>query len=216
MKRLLKENRYFLLPYLGFAMMLAAILLNYSKRDIHLCINGYHNVFADYFFYVMTYVGDGVTGIVIGLFIFYWKGWRAGTAAGLSMVLAAAVTQTLKHTIFSGEPRPKVYFESIHEQLRFVPWVENYLFNSFPSGHSTQAFAMCFSLAILLNRNWAKAGMLLLAVLIGFSRMYLSQHFMRDVFFGSLIGTTVTLLVFYFYQRISKDKLPPGSGSSGG
>ncbi|TND07917.1 MAG: membrane-associated phospholipid phosphatase [Bacteroidetes bacterium] len=208
MKRLIKENLFYLVPYLGFACIAAACLLMYSKREIHLEINAHHSGFADVFFYIMTYVGDGVTGLVIGIFIFWWKGLRTGITTGLAMITAAAVTQTLKHTIFSGEPRPKVYFESIHEQLRFVPWVENYLFDSFPSGHSTQAFALCFCLAILLKNNWAKTGMFLLAVFIGFSRMYLSQHFLRDVFFGSLIGTVMTLLVFAISTRMNKGRLP--------
>jgi membrane-associated phospholipid phosphatase len=40
--------------------------------------------------------------------------------------------------------------------------------------------------------------LLALAVLGGYSRIYLSQHFLSDVCVGSMIGFTIPFLVFYF------------------
>lgn len=209
MQKLIRHNAYFLVPYLLFALTAGTILLLYDKRDIHLQINQHHNNFFDHFFQLMTYLGDGITGLIVGLLLL-GIGLKAGATTGLSMVGAAGVTQTLKHTFWSGEPRPKLYFETIHEPLRLVPGVENYIVDSFPSGHSTQAFALCCSLALLVPHRyrWAKALLFVLALLIGYSRMYLSQHFLRDVFFGSLIGTTVTLIVFYISDRFQWIRLP--------
>jgi membrane-associated phospholipid phosphatase len=36
------------------------------------------------------------------------------------------------------------------------------------------------------------------AVAVGYSRMYLFQHFLVDVFFGSILGTITALLFDYF------------------
>ena len=43
----------------------------------------------------------------------------------------------------------------------------------------------------------------LTAVLIGFSRIYLSQHFFEDVFVGTIIGTVVTFLIYFWLDRYS-------------
>ena len=42
------------------------------------------------------------------------------------------------------------------------------------------------------------------AFLTGFSRIYLSQHFLADVLFGSLIGmisTVITYVIVYYKER---------------
>ncbi len=60
---------------------------------------------------------------------------------------------------------------------------------SFPSGHTSSSFAA--SVSMLLNRKKGKfpilgIGALVLAVLIGFSRMYLYVHFPTDVLAGAI------------------------------
>jgi membrane-associated phospholipid phosphatase len=58
---------------------------------------------------------------------------------------------------------------------------------SFPSSHAANAFA----LAWVLSARWRRAapGFLALAVLVGFSRMYLNRHFLSDVMVGAAIGS---------------------------
>jgi membrane-associated phospholipid phosphatase len=61
---------------------------------------------------------------------------------------------------------------------------------SFPSGHSAQVFFIASLLTSSLNPG--TAGILLLyglAVLIGFSRIYIGVHYPRDVLAGAIIGS---------------------------
>lgn len=57
---------------------------------------------------------------------------------------------------------------------------------SFPSGHTGASFAAASSLLFGKNRMWIPS--LILAVLIGFSRLYLYVHYPSDVLAGALIG----------------------------
>ena len=57
---------------------------------------------------------------------------------------------------------------------------------SFPSGHTGSSFAAACSLTLSNRRNgwWA----IPLAVLIAFSRLYLSVHYPTDILAGALLG----------------------------
>jgi membrane-associated phospholipid phosphatase len=76
--------------------------------------------------------------------------------------------------------------------------------NSFPSGHSATAFALFLCLSIMVNRSWLKYLMFVFAALVCYSRMYLSEHFLQDVFGGSVIGISVSFLAYLFFERFCK------------
>lgn len=57
---------------------------------------------------------------------------------------------------------------------------------SFPSGHTGASFAAAAALFFAGSRGWIPAG--ILAVLIGFSRLYLYVHYPSDVLAGALLG----------------------------
>lgn len=71
--------------------------------------------------------------------------------------------------------------------------------NSFPSGHSTSAFCLFFCLCIISPKVWQKIFFFCLAILIGFSRVYLSQHFFEDIYVGSIIGVGFSFTIFYIH-----------------
>lgn len=73
---------------------------------------------------------------------------------------------------------------------------------SFPSGHTTSSFAV---LGVLwrLDSNY-KYWVLILAVLISFSRIYLHVHYPSDIIAGIILGLICSKLTFVFLS-----KLPP-------
>jgi membrane-associated phospholipid phosphatase len=204
-KAILKSNFPFLIPYAVFLLLGALLLAVNSKADIHLEFNAHHNSFFDSFFYYLTYLGDGWTATIIFILLLNVR-LRHALVMGLSVLVSALITQTLKHTIFEDLDRPKKFFEGLHD-LYFVPGVENWLYNSFPSGHTTCAFAVFFSVALCVQNRFLKLFCFLLAFFIGYSRIYLSQHFFQDVYTGSIIGTLTTLVIFYLIGRSRKSWL---------
>jgi membrane-associated phospholipid phosphatase len=197
LKSSIKHALFFLVPYAVFLICAETILFINSKADIHLSINQHYSAFADFIMPYVTLAADGVTVTILILLLIGWNR-KFGFWTGISVLVATAITQILKNTIFSGEPRPKLFFMNNPHPLRFVPHVENYFYNSFPSGHTTAAFAFYFCLVFAVKNNYLKAALFLFALLIGYSRIYLSQHFLNDVFFGSMIGTFSSLAVMTF------------------
>lgn len=199
MKAIFKTNTSFLLPYLIFILLGALLLVINTKTEIHLGFNTFHTSFFDSFFYYITYLGDGIMAVLTVIILLAIK-YRYAFIVGVSNLIAAIITQTLKQTAFSDFVRPKKFFEGIHD-LYFVPGVENYSYFSFPSGHSTCAFALYFSLALLVKNKTLELSLFFVALLVGYSRIYLSQHFFEDVYAGSLIGIVTSFIVYYIIQK---------------
>ena len=89
-------------------------------------------------------------------------------------------------------------------------------FSSFPSGHSTTVFALATMLALFeKNKKW-NILYLLGALGVGYSRIYLGQHFLGDVLVGSGLGMLVAVLVYWLYPESPRSspgrQSPPVSG----
>ena len=203
MKSFLKSNSLFLFPYVVFVLSGIVLIAIDSKAEKHLEFNAYHSPFFDTFFYYFTFLGDGITAVIVVLLLLTVK-FRHAVFAGISNIIASLITQLLKHTLFNDIVRPKKFFEGMHD-LYLVPGVDNYLYNSFPSGHSTCAFSLYLALSLLSKNNILKLLFFITAILVGYSRIYLSQHFFEDVYAGSLIGVITTLIVYYFMNKQNAD-----------
>jgi membrane-associated phospholipid phosphatase len=59
---------------------------------------------------------------------------------------------------------------------------------SFPSGHTSQAFATATTLALQYRKWWVVVPAFAWAGSVGYSRMYLGKHYPSDVLAGALIG----------------------------
>jgi membrane-associated phospholipid phosphatase len=178
--------RWYLFGFLIFAVVGGAILLLTDKSTLHLAINGFYSPFFDTVAVVLTALGDGwaPTALVV---VFLFIQFRTALHIAVASIAGLILTQSLKHTVFAHAVRPQVFFEHIHP-LRFVPGVELFSYNSFPSGHAVTAVAMCLCLAVYFRRATAQIAFLTLALLIAFSRVYLSQHFFGDIYGGAWIG----------------------------
>ncbi|HET6225542.1 MAG TPA: phosphatase PAP2 family protein [Bacteroidia bacterium] len=202
MKDIFKSNRSFLIPYLIFLCVGLILIAANTKASTHLEFNSFHSNFFDFFFRYATNLGNGYMVVLVGI-ILLTVNFRSTLLVALGSIISGLITQLLKHTLFSDVVRPKKFFEGVHD-LYLVPGVDNHLYNSFPSGHTTCAFSLYFALALLVKNKMLKFVFFLIALLAGYSRIYLSQHFFEDVYVGSLIGVTITGLLFYYLSTIPK------------
>ncbi|MFN8353782.1 MAG: phosphatase PAP2 family protein [Spirosomataceae bacterium] len=188
------------MSYLCLLLGMGAVQLVYSQATIIRAINQWHSESADVFFKYMTELGDGWFACVVIVGLFFYAKPLAGIA-GVSFLSSALVAQALKRVFFDEVVRPSKYFEGQWSDYHRVTGVELLSDNSFPSGHTTSAFAVFCLLALVLpNKRWG-GFLLIMACLVGYSRMYLFQHFMIDVYAGSVIGTSTAVVVFLYFRR---------------
>jgi len=187
----------FFIGVLLFWLFSAVILLIFSKEEIHLFLNDCHSSFGDAVFPWLSRLGEEGVHVVICLIFLFKKKYRAFFATLIAILLHTTFVQTLKNFIFNNEPRPKMVFGE--QALNFVEGIEVHSSMSFPSGHTATAFS-AFCLVILFHRHWLWQVVALLgACSVAMARMYLQQHFLIDVFFGSVIGIFSALVAYYWY-----------------
>ena len=176
---------------LPFLLVIVYLILNYGKSASHLLVNQWHSTEADTFFKYVTHLGDGaVFPIVIIILAFSRLRWALyELVAALMTLFFVFIT---KKIIFKGLPRPTKYFED-QETLHLVEGVKMHEWNSFPSGHTITAFAIFIILVLIVKNNYLKVLFMTIAILAGFSRVYLSQHFLIDVFTGAIIGSLIAV-----------------------
>lgn len=189
-----------MLVWLALEVAALIALTSTEKLALHARMNCCHSPAMDSFFSLFTHLADGLVPTFLALVLLLSRDWRAFLLMGLGCGLSALCVQGLKHSWFASEDRPSAFAEQLGA-MDWVSGVELHRHFSFPSGHSTAAFAMCFALAVLLNRKAGAFALALLAALLAFSRIYLSQHFLRDAAAGSALGLGVALLVWWWLYR---------------
>ena len=182
----------------GLFLLLSAIaVLSVDKTDLHLVFNGYHHTYSDHFFKYVTYLGDGMMIAILGV-VFLFISNRGFLLIVLSGMLSGFITQFFKKVVFGSMVRPSLYFEELQIPLYVIDGVNMHSNFSFPSGHSTAVFAMATCIMLFQKNNKFDLLIVLSAVLVAYSRVYLSQHFLIDITVGSLIGVSISILVYLF------------------
>jgi len=200
---LLSRGSWFLLPALLWFVAAPFVLVYFRDGAIYRFINGHYHSLLDTVLSVVTLLGTGYFAAAILLPLLFFPKFRNRRyllAAILCNIVPAIFAQTIKNII--NAPRPLQYLN----QADWIHYVEGQPLQyhlSFPSGHTVSAFALCCFLTLLLpkkHRYWG-ALFFLVALAIGYSRIYLSQHFFSDVYAGSIIGTLGCLLLFWIVSR---------------
>ena len=182
----IKQSKRYFLAFLLLWLAAFALQLFFSQEVLFMYINGWHNPFLDVFFLYITFLGDGLVALALiagMLFVTY----RQALIAAAVFLGTALVAQLLKHLVFAHRFRPLAVLKGT-PGLHIPAGVEPLFNNSFPSGHTTTAFAMAtFMVLARQGKGWAI--WLLLAIIVGLSRVYLTHHFPADVLGGALLGT---------------------------
>lgn len=183
-----KGGRIFVSLTVVFALVCLTFLVRFDKGDIHLALDHAHIGIGDSFFKYWTYLGDGLAFVVVCILLLAMrKSAQMVTsfiATGIAVLLIVGI---LKNAVFADVSRPWGFFEE--GALRVIPGLKQHTNHSFPSGHTTAAFALFGLLAFWVNKSWTSVVLFLVAASVGYSRMFLNQHFLIDVFVGSLLGT---------------------------
>lgn len=170
--------------------------LNVLNFFVSISNKGFHILDSIMIFF--TVLGDdGHIFIATSIILLIFKKTRSlGILLAISLLLTLAVSSITKHEVH--RLRPYEVFTNIKLLI------DKPSSSSFPSGHSSAAFA-AFGV-FLFTKNKYRYFVFVISFFILFSRLYLNVHFFSDVVAGGLIGLFISWTIVTIYDKISKKK----------
>jgi membrane-associated phospholipid phosphatase len=198
LKSVFRQNKLFFFGYFLLLILAAFVWIFYSKPDGFILLNPYHSKFLNVFFIGITYLGDGIFSVVLAIILFFLNKRFLSLMVFSSFAISGILTQLLKS--FISEARPGLFLAKTNYPY-FIEHVTLHNFHSFPSGHSTSIFALAAILSFAVKNKSYSILFLLGGLLVGYSRIYLGQHFITDVAVGSIIGVIISMICWMYLEK---------------
>ena len=156
------------------------------------------NDFLTPIFKFITTLGDaGMIWIAIAVILLFVKQYRkVGLMVGGSLLGSLVFNNGLIKNLVA-RPRP---YRMIEALTIIIPEPGEF---SFPSGHTSSSFAAGVVLYLMLPKKYGVPAMIL-AFLIGISRLYVGVHYPTDVLGGMVMGTLLAVATVKITELIEK------------
>jgi len=170
-----------------------------------------HGGFLDKLMVIITSLGEGgIIFIAVALALLCTKKYRkAGVAIIVALLVMEVGNNLILKTIFA-RPRPfnldPTVYSWWHEVYKFPELVSRPTSYSFPSGHTSSAFAA--GIALLWYDRKFGIPLTLFAAVMGFSRIYVEVHYCTDVLFGALVGVVYALIGVLIVNKLYPIVMP--------
>lgn len=136
----------------------------------------------------VTNLGGSIFTIGITVIMLFNSNYYDNALEGaFSLTVSHIIVQLLKNVCL--RPRP---YDAIKNANILCRPLKDF---SFPSGHTTAAFALAISWSI--NFVYIAPFLYITATLVGLSRVYLGMHYPSDILIGALIGTVSAATCVY-------------------
>lgn len=177
-------------------------VLNFDWAVFEWVENYLWNPVLDVIMTFLTYLGEGgVFWIAAGLCLTFTKKFRlAGIAVLTALVVHMAVNDMLLKNLFC-RPRP-FNLEAWKGVFVYPDLVSRPSSFSFPSGHSSSAFA-CATAITMTKKKSLYILAFVLAALIAFSRIYVHVHYCTDVMAGIVAGIIYGILAILIVRALA-------------
>lgn len=174
-------------------------------EQILFLFNGYHTQFLDSAFMFVTQKYTWVPFYILLVGFMYHKcGWKAtlGLLVGvaLAITLSDQVCATYLRPVFC-RLRPSNPLNPISEYIQLVDGYRSGSYG-FPSCHAANTVALATFISLLMNKYKWSVIMIIWAVLVSSSRMYLGVHYPSDIMAGALIGMLMGWIPYMIVVKI--------------
>lgn len=207
MQKNLNYTNFIIAAVITSIVALSLFYSSYSigKNEFFLLLNNNLGAVGDIFFTIITFLGDGAVWAVL-LFVFIKYNKQNIPLLIAAFVICTLLVQVCKYVIIPDAFRPIKAIEATH-LIHIVKGMEPHETASFPSGHTSAAFSFFLIGCLLVHQKWIVPVGFIYAILVGYSRVYLAQHFPFDVAAGMLVGVITISLAILIQLWWNKRKL---------
>lgn len=152
-----------------------------------------------------VYVMEPVPPVAISLQGYFTKDremlWN-GYKSAISLCTALALSTASKYTVRRQRP--------YNSYPGYIDGRDHPHTPSFPSGHTTAAFATATALTLTYKKWYVAVPAYAYAGMAAYARMRLGVHYPTDVLGGMILGTGSAVLVWFVHKRIQERKVKAG------
>jgi undecaprenyl-diphosphatase len=175
--------------------------LNLVDQRWLLWLNSHHSPFFDQFMFFVSGKMEWIPFYGLLLYLIIRK-YRLKTIwIVFAIVVLIILSDQLANVLKDGVKRFRPCKDP--EIGHLVHLVNNYCRSSygFVSGHAANSFALATFVSLLFRKKWITLIMILWAVLVSYSRIYLGVHYPGDVIGGALLGSGLAVLVYWGVKK---------------
>ncbi len=141
----------------------------------------------------------GIGFILIALILLcFAKTRRIGVCILAGIIVGALFTNVI---IKNAVARPRPYTHEEYRGLWEAVGASQESEHSFPSGHTTTAMAFAAAFFLAGNKKWSWTGFLV-ALLMGWTRIYLIVHYATDVIGGIIVGGVAGVIGYFIVKLL--------------
>ncbi|MDD2511893.1 MAG: phosphatase PAP2 family protein [Proteiniphilum sp.] len=171
-------------------------------RNLFFAINGTHSYFTDCFMWLYSgrMIWIPITLFMIG-FIIYKKNWKEWLPVLVALVILFLLCDKITSDIikpYFARLRP-THNPDIMEQVRTLYGYTAGRYG-FVSSHAANASGLAVFSSLLFKNKRYTLVIVIWAVIMGYSRIYLGIHYMSDVLGGMIIGSFIGYLTYFLYS----------------
>lgn len=179
-----------------FLLLITVILLFFfGETFLTLSSNTYHPFWLNVFFINYTFMGNGLFVICLAfIFIFRYNRKNQGVTLLYGFLLSGFIVQLTKN--IHSLSHPTIYIEQGQNLFNTYNNSLNW-HSSFISGHTAMAFTLATVMMMVLKNSKWQLPLLIAALLLGYSRMYLSQNSLSAIIIAAMVGTVSGITAVY-------------------
>ena len=171
-----------------------------GNEAFFLLLNNNYGPFADASFAFITHLGEEAAWVTLFLLVLLFRRQFLPLII-MALIISTFFVQVIKNGL-PEQPRPTKAISDL-SLIHTVKGVSLHTIQSFPSGHTTAAFTVCLLACLLIHKRWVIPVAFICALAVGYSRIYLAQHFPKDVAGGMLVAVITVCFSVGLQQLIA-------------
>jgi len=182
-------------------------MLEQLDRQLFLFINSLNSPFWDNIMFIISAKLTWVPLYLAVIWALWLKYRRKLLIILLFVIMAVTLSDRLSVAVKNTVKRPRPCHEKTLEGIVHIVKGKCGGEYGFVSSHASNAFMVALFSLLLIRKKWYTVSIIIWALVVGYSRIYLGVHYPGDVVAGSMLGALAGWFTVFLYKVIDRKYL---------